>query len=412
MRGTTLLRILLDQKQMKVTGFELTEDGLIVAVAPTTRVARCGGCGCKAPTYDSRPRQWRHLDFAGMRVWLRYEIRRADCKRCHAPTTELVPWAEHASPFTRDFEDTVALMAQKADKTTVRKTMGIAWQTVGAIVERVVARRGRDDLLEGLRDIGIDEISYKKHHHYLTVVTDHVRGCVVWVGVGKTSETLGQFFDLLGEERTARLKTISIDMSKAFIEAVQKRAPEAEIVFDRFHVQRLVHNALDEVRREEVRERRGTEDGRAIKKTRWPLQKNPWNLTPKEADKLATVQAANRRLFRAYLLKETFCEALDGEVAYFARVKLHAWIAWAMRSQLEPFRKAASTVQKYIDGIVAYVATGLSNGRSEGMNSKVRTITKRSYGFHDAGALMAMIYLCCTGLVLAPVRHFPAVRGC
>jgi transposase len=109
------------------------------------------------------------------------------------------------------------------------------------------------------------------------------------------------------------------------------------------------------------------------------------------------------------MLEETLCAALDRRKPNVARQLFEEWIAWATRSRLEPFQKAARTVRKYLDGIVEYVRTKLSNGRSEGRNSKVRTITKRSYGFHNASSLIAMIYLCCTGLLLVPVRHFPAV---
>lgn len=410
MRSTTLLRYILDLKQTKATGFELTALSLVIDIAPTTRRARCGCCARKfAAGYDARERRWRHRDFAGMRVELRYRIRRVDCARCGV-TTELVPWAEAGSWFTYDFEDTVALLAQSTDKTTVCKLMGIAWETVGAVVQRVMARRGSKTLLDDLKHIGIDEISYKKHHHYLTIVTDHDRGRVVWVGVGRNVETLDTFFNQLGKERTAKLKVVSIDMANAYIEGVRKHAKKAKIVFDRFHVQRLAHDALDRVRRDQVRELRGTEEGKAIKKTRWALQKNPWNTTPAEGRRLSSVQVTNMPLYRGYLLKQSLCTILDGANPTVARTALQNWIAWATRSRLEPFVKAAGTIRQHLEGILAYVRTGLSNGRSEGVNGKIRVITKRSYGFHDAGPLIAMIYLCCTGIVLAPVRHFPAIR--
>src|SRR5574341_555970 len=153
MRATTLLRYVLDQKHTKVTGFELTEVGLEVDVAPTTRLPRCGCCGRKCRRgYDARGRKWRHLDFAGMRVEFRYRLRRVDCRRCGV-MAELVPWAEPWSWFTRDFEDAVALLAQKVDKTTLRDLMQVAWQTVGNIIERVMARRSRGDLLDELTHI-------------------------------------------------------------------------------------------------------------------------------------------------------------------------------------------------------------------------------------------------------------------
>jgi transposase len=260
MRATSLLRTILNLKHTKVVSFEFSDSGLVVDVAPTTRLARCGCCGrqCRRG-YDARTRQWRHLDFAGMEVVLRYKIRRVQCDRCGV-TTELVPWAEPGGWFTRDFEDTVALLAQRTDKTTVTQLMGISWQTVGSIIARVVQRRGPTDLLDDVTHIGIDEVSYKRHHHYLTVVTDHVRGRVIWAGVGRTGDTLRQFFDELGAERTKALKVVSVDMCQVYIDVLRERAPEAVLVFDRFHVQRLARDALDEVRRSQVRELKDTEE--------------------------------------------------------------------------------------------------------------------------------------------------------
>lgn len=346
-------------------------------------------------------------DFAGMRVELRYRIRRVDCRRCGVQT-ELVPWAEPSSGFTRDFEDAVALLAQGTDKTTVSELMGIAWETVGNIVRRVLERRGPTDLLDGLTRIGIDEISYKRHHHYLTVVTDHAQRRVVWVGVGRSKETLSNFFSALGKERAAKLELVSLDMLQSYIDVTREHAPQATLVFDRFHLQRKAQEAVDKVRREEVREQRGAEEGKALKKTRWALLKRPWNVNVEESRKLADVQRENRRLYRAYLLKETLCDILDRRQPNVAKERLLDWMAWAQRSRLEPFRKLGGTIARHFDGIVEYVRTRLTNAVSEGMNSKIRTSTKRAYGFRDPSSLIAMIYLCCSGVLIPPVRHYPA----
>jgi transposase len=135
------------------------------------------------------------------------------------------------------------------------------------------------------------------------------------------------------------------------------------------------------------------------------LQKNPWNLTDVEQGKLTDVQRTNRPLYRAYLLKETLARILDGAQVNVARDKLLDWIAWATRSRLPPFRRVARTIKQYIEGIVAYVATGLNSGRSEGLNGKIRTITRRSFGFHSATSLLALITLCCGGITLTPAHR-------
>ena len=410
MRVTSLLRSVLGMKHTRVRGAQFGPSSLQVDVAPTTRVPRCSGCGCaRRRVYDRRSRTWRHLDFGGMEVTLRYDLRRVDCGQC-GKVAEMVPWAEHDSRFTRDFEDHVAYLAQRTDQTTVSTSMRIAWRTVGSIIERVVARCRQTDLLDELEYIGIDELSYRRHHEYLTVVVDHVQQRVVWASEGKNVATVGRFFDALGPERTAQIKCVTVDMSAAYVGAVTSRAPQAKIVFDRFHVQRLVQDALDEVRRAEVRALEGSGERQGLKKTRWALLKNHWNLSAAEHQRLSEIQRTNRRLYRAYLLKTALADILGRHQVGVVREKLMEWISWALRSRLKPFKKAATTIRKYFEGVVAIVGTGLNNARTEGLNGKIRTITRRAYGFHNAGSLIGFIMLCCTGLVLHPVFKSPPLH--
>ncbi len=403
MRITTIMARILGLKKTRIVAVHLEPEGLVLDVAPSTRVPVCSGCYKRVHAVHDRyeKRRWRHLDVAGMRLWLRYDIRRVRCPRCEV-TVELVPWAEPRSWFTYDFESHVAYLAQRADKTTLSDMMRIGWATVGTIIERVVARLRPGDALDGLHTIGVDELSYRRHHQYVTVVVDHERGAVVWAREGKDAATLGAFFQELGKERCAKLEAVTLDLSAAYIKAVTEASPGARLIFDRFHVQRLAHDALDKVRREQWRAA-NVDQKKAIKGTRFALQKNPWNLTDVEQGKLTDVQRTNRPLYRAYLLKETLARILDGGQVNVARDKLLRWIAWAARSRLAPFRRVARTIKEHIEGIVAYVATGLSSGRSEGLNGKIRTITRRSFGFHSASSLIALITLCCGGITLPPV---------
>lgn len=406
MRVTRLLRDLLGLEETRVLDVNFDEVGLVVDVAPTWRSPRCSECGRKCPGYDrDRDRRWRHLDLAGVLVQLRYDTRRVDCPRCGVKVEQL-PWAETSAWFTRPFEDHVGYLAQRCDKTAVSSMMRVAWDTVGAIIQRVVARHQKRDPLKGLTVIGVDELSYRRHHEYITVVVDHDRACIVWAKPGKNADTLRAFFDELGPARCAKLEAVTIDMSKAYIKAVTECSPQAQIIFDRFHVQRLAHDALDEVRRDEVRA--ATEDERgALKKTRWALQKSPWNLNGVETMKLARLSTVNRRIFRAYLLKDALAALLDRKQVNVAATKLDEWIAWASRSRLAPFRRVARTIREHAAGILAYVRSRLSNGRTEGLNGKLRTLTRRAYGFHSAHGLIAMLKLCCSGIDLQPVFLTP-----
>ena len=408
MRANTLLRTLLALKQTRVTGFEVTNWGLEVEVAPTTRVPYCSACMRRARhVYDHRSREWRHLDFAGMEVTLKYRQRRVACRHCGEVHAELVPWAEPGSRFTRDFEDQAAYFAQTMDRTTTSKMLRVAWRTVGQIIERVVARLGPADRLDGLEYVGIDELSYRKHHEYITSVVDHVGSKVVWAAKGKSAAAVDEFFKALGPERATKLKGVTMDMSAAYIDAVHRGAPGAKIIFDRFHVQRLAQDAVDQVRREQVRLLAGTDEAKTLKKTRWALLKNPWNLTAVESDKLIEVQRDNRPLYRAYLLKESLAEIFSRRQLNVARDKFTQWCSWAARSRLAPFKKLAGTIRRHLDGILAFIATGLSNGPIEGLNGKIRTITRRAYGFHSASSLISFVFLCCTGLTLHPVFKTP-----
>lgn len=411
MPATNILGRILGMKHTRVRDARIDAVGLTLVVESAKRVGRCGGCLRKVRRVHDRQagRRWRHLDFGGMRVWLEATMRRLDCPRCGI-LVELVPWADWGSSFTRRFEDQVGYLAQHANRTVVSDTLGIAWRTVGNVIGRVLERLGPRDLLDNLRRIGVDELSYRRHHEYVTTVVDHDTGRLVWAHPGKNADTLRLFFDALGAERCAKLEVVTADMSAAYTAAIREKAPQAEIVYDRFHVQRLVHDALDEVRRAVVRDAgRDSPDAEALVGTRYTLQRNTWNLDALDRERIAEVQRTNKPVYRALLLKDALVAILNRRQANVARAKLLAWINWASRSRLAPFVKAAKTIRKHLDGIVAYVRTGLSNGRVEGLNGKARTITRRAYGFHDAWSLIAMLFLCCSGLVLSPVRVTPVL---
>jgi len=339
-----------------------------------------------------------------MRFILEYAPRRVECPDCGV-RVEMVPWAGPGSRFTRPFEEMTSYLAQITNKTEVARMMGISWRTVGNIVERVVAERLDPKRLDGLRRIGVDEFSYRKRHRYITTVVDHDRHRIVWAAEGKSSETLDAFFDELGEARAKQIEIVTIDMSAAFIKSIEAKAPGARIVYDLFHVLKLASEAVDEVRRAKVRRLKDLDDpeeAAAVKKSRYALLKNPWDLSAKEWDKLAAIQKHNAPLYRAYLLKEALADIFREPSKATAEAELDRWLAWASRSKLKPFVKAARTVRKYKDGILAYVETKLTNGRTEGFNNKLRMIARRAFGFHGAGALIGMLFLCCGGVAVPP----------
>jgi len=356
-RVTKLARILIGIASLFVTGVYLEEVCVVLPVKPSWRLPRCSRCGRICPGYDHshEPVRWVHLGIGTMRLILEYAPRRVACPDCGV-RVELIPWARPGSRFTRPFEEMTAYLAQITNKTEVARMMGISWRTVGNIVERVVAEKLDPKRLDGLRRIGVDEFSYRKRHNYITTVVDHDRHRIVWAAEGKSSESLEAFFDELGEKRAKEIEIVTIDMSAAFIKSINTKVPGAQIVFDLFHVLKLASDAVDEVRRAKVRQLKELDDPEettAIKKSKYALLKNPWDLSSKEWDKLAAIQKHNAPLYRAYLLKESLAAVFEETNRNDAARELNRWLAWASRSRLKPFVKTARTVRKYKDGILA-----------------------------------------------------------
>lgn len=404
MRITTLLRKLIGIQGLIVRRVWIHAGALHAEVKPAWRKPRCSSCGARkrgGPVATER-RRWRHLDLCGVALYLCYDLRRVYCSCC-GTVVEAVPWAsDPRGRFTDEFDELAAFLAQRCDKTSIQHLMRVAWRTVGRCIRRVVGRLRPKGPLEGLEAIGVDEISYRKHHHYLTLVTNHANHRVVWGKKGRDAKTLTAFFDELGEEGRAEIAFVTADLSAAYMKAIRESVPHAELIFDRFHVQQLVGAAVDETRREEWRRLRKSPEAKATKKSRWALLKNPVNLTEAESVRLAEIQRHNKRLYRAYLLKEQFRDILDRRQHNVVRRLLRRWLGWAARSRLPAFVKVGRTIRRHLDGIVAYVRWRFTNSPHEGMNNKVRLVTRRAYGFHAAEAVLAMIELCCSDLEVGP----------
>jgi transposase len=316
-----------------------------------------------------------------------------------------VPWARPRAHHTRDFEDVVAWLAQQMARTPIAAMLRVGWDTVGRIVDRVVADQLDDRRLVGLVAIGVDEISYRRGQRYLTSVVDHQTGAIVWCSAGRNAATLQAFFTELGERRHS-IRAVSIDMSGGYEKAIRDAIPAAEVAFDPFHVVRLAQRAVDQVRRDEwnAHDRSHTKTGKWIKGTRWSLLKSPDKQSIPQLALLGEVQQANKPMFRAFLLKEELRLLYQLEDPALAPTHLDAWLAWASRSRLEPFIKLARTIRRHRQGILAAIRLGLSNGRLEGLNSRIRLISHRSFGFHSPGPLIALVYLCCAGIVIGLPR--------
>ncbi len=404
MRGIRVWARLLGLRRAVIEDVWLGDEGqVVVAARPDWRERdRCGICRRRSPGFDlgEGRRRWRALDLGTTFAFVEAEAPRVTCRR-HGVVVCAVPWARHGSRFTRAFEDQAAWLAVHTSKTAVAALMQIAWRTVGGICARVAAEAQRDvDLLAGLRRIGIDEISHRKGHRYLTVVVCHDTGRLVWAAPGRDRATVERFLDELGEERCQLVELVSCDMASWIAGPVAARLPNAVRCVDPFHVVQLATDALDEIRREvwnEARRAGQRQLARDLKGARFALWKNPENLTSRQQTKLREIEQTNKPLYTAYLLKEHLRQIYRLPLDHALNL-LTAWLDWARDSKLEPFLRLADTITEQRAGIEAAIRHGLSNARVEQVNTQIRLITRRAFGFHTPDALIALTMLSLAGL--------------
>jgi len=397
-------------KRTVVEGVHVDDNAnaIIVSVRPNARArSRCGRCGRRAPGYDhgAGRRRWRALDSGTTRVFIEAEAQRVQC-RLHGPTVAQVPWARHDVGHTRGFDAMAAWLSVRTSKSATCQLLRVAWRTIGSIITRVNNDvEATFDRLEGLRRIGIDEISYKPGHRYLIVVVDHDTDRLVWAGPGRSEAALNVFFDELGTERAAELTHVSADMADWIARVVARRAPNAIRCADPFHVVAWAIEALDTERRRSWNQasgrripespgRRGrtTGDSRRISRSRYALWKNPDDLNGRQRQQLDWVAKTDPKLWRAYLLKEglRYVFAVKGAEGKEA---LDQWLTWARRSQLPAFIHLAKRVTRHRQAIDANLDHGLSQGLIESTNTKIRLLTRIAFGFHGPQPLIALALL-------------------
>jgi transposase len=391
-----------------VRGVRFEVDRVLVTVALRRRRLCCPLC-----SYSTRHRHnrqqvesvWRHLDLGVWRLELRAQLRRLQCPE-HGVRVEGVPFARHGARFTRDFEALVAWLAMRTDQTTISRLVRIDWGTVGRIIGRVCADELDPDRLHNLFEIGIDEVSWRKQHRYLTLVADHLRGQIVWGTEGNSAAAADEFFAELGTSRSHAIEVVSLDMGPGYAKSTAEHAPQATIAIDPFHVVALANRALDDVRRGYWNELRRSGDktaARRFKDARWSLLKAPKNLSEKQAATLRRLKAAGGEVWRAYTLKEAlraiFAPSLTTEDV---SVLIDRFLSKAARSRLEPFVRLGQTIRRHRNGILHAIRLGINQGRTEALNNKVRLITRRAYGFHSAHAALALVMLTCGPISLQP----------
>lgn len=418
MSVVSLFRGLLGLEDTVVENVRWDQDELVIEVRPAARRrGRCGVCRRRCPGYDrgSGRRRWRTLDHGTAVAFLEAEAPRVRC-RVHGVVVAHVPWAAHDAGHTHTFDQHIAWLAVHLSKSAATVLMRVAWRTVGSILDRVWDQIRADehavgrDGLDGLRRIGIDEISYRRGQLYLTVVVDHDTGHLVWAEPGNDRATLRRFFDALGPARSKQISHVSADQAPWISAVVTDRCPAAVQCADPFHLVKWANEALGNVRARIWREARGagqtrpngreqgrrrrdsTGAARELRNARHALWKNPEDLTSRQRQRLDWIAAIHPELWEAYRLKEALrlLLKLRGQPGLDA---LDHWLRWATASNVPEFAHLATRINAVHQRVAATITHGLSNALVESVNTKIRLLTRTAFGFHSPQPLIALAML-------------------
>lgn len=347
----------------------------------------CGREGCHA--YDTERHSWRHLNFFQHEAYLTARVPRVSCVGCGIKTIE-APWARSGSGFTLLFEALIMMLAKampvKSIADLVKEHDTRIWRVLNHYVHE--SRQGAD--FSAVTEVGVDETSSRRGHNYVSVFVDMQTPKVLFATEGKDASTLERFKTDLKEHQgnPSDIREVCCDMSPAFISGVEKHFPEAHLTFDKFHVLKIINEAVDEVRRQEQQSRP------ELKRTRYIWLKNPGNLKENQAATLAALQVKNLNLktARAYHIRLNFQEFWNQPLQE-AEAFLKKWYFWATHSRLEPIKKAAYTIKRHWDGILRWFTSKINNGILEGINSLIQAAKAKARGYRTMKNLITMIYL-------------------
>lgn len=390
------IRKLLNFKGLFVNGFHFRfrDRELHLWVKPHKNGSLCPHCKRRARiirTMD-KPRIWRDLPVCGWSVFLCYHPREVFCPT-HRRVQEDIPWADTYARITYRFEYALLVYCQLMAQKAAARILHIPKSTLSDLLHRIIMRIRDGHRIRGLKCIGIDEISYSKGHKYATVVYDLDRACVLWVGPGKGRETIDDFFTAqLSAYQRKQIKWACCDMSQAYIGAIEAHCPNAKLVLDRFHIAKALNEALDEVRKEQWRNASG-EERKTLKGLRWLLFKHSSNRSKKDSRILNALGKGNRRIHRAWVLKDEFEQFWQYKALWAAQRFLKGWMTTALKSRLEPIRKFVATLRRNLHRILPFIETRLTNATAEGLNRIIRMTKNRASGYRTLDAFTDMILL-------------------
>jgi len=346
--------------------------------------------------YDRRTRRTRDLSCGDARIYLEFEVRRVQCRSCGRVKRERLEFLADNPFYTKRFAHYVGQRCRTMTIKDLAEELNLDWDTVKTLEKQYMRAQLAKAGTPGPKVIGIDEISIRKGHTYRIVVSDLIRRRPIWFGGEDRSEaSMAQFYEGLGDKKSARIRLAVMDMWKPFGNAAVAHAPQAAILFDKFHIMRHLAEALDKVRKSEYARLSGR-DRRFIKGQKYTLLSHRENLTLEGRQSLKALLAANKRLNTAYLLKESFGQLWDYEREGWARRFFENWRASLKWQRLAPYEKFAEMIDRHWDGIAAYCKpeNKVSLGFVEGLNNKIRVIQRRAYGLRDEEYLRLKILTC------------------
>jgi transposase len=331
-----------------------------------------------------------------MRVYLEIEVRRVECRSCDAVKAERLDFLSENPFYTERFAFYVGRRCRASTIKDVAKELNLDWHTVKELDKHYMREQLRRVGKPGPKIIGIDELSVKKRHQYRIVVSDLIRERPIWFGGTDRSEaSMDEFYRFLGENPAKRIRLAVMDMWRPFRNSTESNAPQAAILFDKFHIIKHLGEALDKVRKAEYHRLTG-KNRRYIKGQKYTLLSHRANLTLEGKRALKTLLAANKRLNTAYLLKESFGQLWDYTSEAWARKFFENWRASLKWQRLKPYEKFAEMIERHWDGIAAYCKpeNKVSLGFVEGLNNKIRVIQRRAYGLRDEEYLRLKVLTC------------------
>jgi transposase len=366
----------------------------------------CPDCGKELAVYDHHAaRAWRHLDSCQFLTYLHASPPRVECPE-HGVRQARLPWAEAGSRFTLLFEALAIDLLQAANVKRAAAILRISWDEAWHLMERAVLRGRMRKAQKVPRQIGIDEKAIAKGHRYMTLVCDLEQATVEYIGEERTEASLGAYFDAFPEEGRVQIEAISLDMWPAYINACRDKVPGADdkMVFDRFHLMRLVVDAVDQVRRQEHKVMLAAGDD-TLKRSKYLWLTNPVNMTDKARARFAQIKTLELKTGRAWALKEALRELWDYTSAAWAAKFWQRWYFWATHSRLPPMIAAAKTIARHLHNVLTYFTHRVTNAVAEGLNSKIATVQKRACGFRNRDHFKIAVYFHCGGLNLYPATR-------